>query len=130
MNSLLSLIPNLPICTEKPIEVIIRDEVKKRGIDQNGLYWKRVNEIAQQGWFEGRQFSKDVWHAYLGKYEMPEKVETKDGVECSKWVDLPDGTQTVISTALLSKRCFAEYTDIVEAFGAGLGVHFLARDYE
>lgn len=120
----------MPLDATKPLEVIIREQVKQRGIDQNGLYWKRVNEIAEQGWFQGRKYSKDVWHVYLGKYEMPEKVETKDGVECSKWVDLPGGEQTVISTALLSKRCFAEYTDIVEAFGAGLGVHFYVRDYE
>ncbi len=130
IDSILFLIPNLPIDPERPLEILIREEVKQRGVDANAYYWMRIGEIADQGWIEGRQYSKDVWHHYLCREEMPEEIETKDGVKRSKWVDMPDGKQTVISTTLLSKASFAEYTEIVEAFGAGLGVHFKERNYD
>lgn len=130
VDTLLFLIPNLPLDSEKPLEVLIREPVKQRGVDQNGLYFKRVGEIAEQAWLKGRQYSKDVWHVYLCQYEMQEEIETKDGERRSKWVDMPDGGRTVISTTQLSKACFAEFTAIVEAFGASLGVRFNVRgDY-
>lgn len=124
----IQLISNLPLDQDQPLEILIREQVKQRGIDQNGLYFRRVRDIAEQGWFEGRQYSTDVWHQYLAKYEMPEEIVTKDGEVRSKWESLPDGTQAVISTTRLSKGCFAEYAAIVEAFGASLGVRFSARD--
>src|SRR5688500_9343305 len=126
-----SLIQNLPTDPDKPLEILVREAVKQRGVDQNGLYWRRIGDIAEQGWLEGRQYSKDVWHVYLCKYEMSEEIEAKDWVKRSKWVDMPDGGRTVISTTQLSKACFAEFTEIVEAFGASLGVRFNVRgDYE
>ena len=125
----IQLIGNLPLDQEQPLEILIREQVKQRGTDQNSLYWKRVGDIAEQGWLQGRQYSKDVWHQYLAKYEMPEEIVTKDGEIRSKWESLPDGTQTVISTARLSKGCFADYTAIVESFGASLGVRFQEKSY-
>ena len=61
---------------------------------------------------------------------MPEKVTTKDGEVRSKWIEVPSGDPIVISTAQLERRCFAEYTTAVEAFGAGLGVQFHATPRE
>lgn len=129
VEAVIALVGNLPIESNFPLEVVLREPVKARGLDQNGLYWKRVGEIAEQGWLEGRQYSKDIWHQFLAKYEMPEEVEIKDGSKRSKWESMPDGTQAAISTTMLSMACFAEYTTIVTAFGASLGVHFSARDY-
>ena len=130
VDTLLYLIPNLPLDPDKPLEVLIREQVKQRGLDQNGLYWKRVGEIANQAWFQGRQYSKDVWHEYAVKHILPEEITTKDGEIRSKWVDCPDGSQTVISTTQLSKGTFAAFTEEVEVFGAGLGVHFTEKNYE
>jgi hypothetical protein len=129
-NTLLSLIPNLPLDAEKPLQVIVREEVKARGLDANGYYWLRIGEIASQAWFEGKQFSKEVWHIYLGKHHMPEMITTKDGEARSKWVESPDGSMVVISTTQLERGCFAAYTEIVEAFGASLGVQFSANPNE
>lgn len=129
VNGLICVLKNIPLDAANPLEAIIREQVKQRGPDQNSLYWKRVGDIAEQGWLEGRQYSKDVWHQYLAKYEMPEEITTKDGEIRSKWESLPDGTRTVISTTRLSKGCFAEYTAIVEAFGASLGVRFQEKSY-
>jgi len=110
--------------------VVIREPVKVRGLDQNGLYWLRLGEIAEQAWFGGRQYSKEVWHHYCGINIMPEKVTTKDGEVRSKWIEVPSGDPIVISTTQLERRCFAEYTAAVEAFGAGLGVQFHATPRE
>jgi hypothetical protein len=119
------VIENAPIDMANPIEVVIREQVKARGLDANGYYWLRLGEIAEQGWFNGKRFNSDVWHEWAKRHLMPEVVTTKDGEKRSKWLDTPDGTATVISTTQLEKSCFAEYTSIVEAFGAQeLGVRF------
>jgi hypothetical protein len=123
----LALIRNLPADDAHPLEVLIREEVKARGLDANGYYWLRLTEIAEQAWFNGRQFSKEVWHEYARQNLMPDTITTKDGEIRSKWIESPDGAPVVISTTNLERRCFAEYTEAVEAFGAGLGVHFSAN---
>lgn len=92
--------------------------------------WLRIGEIASQGWINNRQYDKDCWHEYLGKNEMPEEVELKDGTTRSKWVEQIDGSMKVISTTLLSARCFAEYVTIIEAFGCSLGVMFSVNPRE
>ena len=89
----------------------------------------RLHEIAEQGWFQGRLYSADVWHEYAKKHIMPEEIITKDGEIRSKWVESPDGSRVVISATQLAKACFAEYTEMVEAFGAGLGVRYKEKGY-
>lgn len=130
VDTLLFLIPNLPLDADRPLEVLIREQVKQRGQSQNAYYWMRLHEIAEQGWFQGRLYSADVWHEYAKKHIMPEEIITKDGEIRSKWVESPDGSRVVISTTQLAKACFAEYTEMVEAFGAGLGVRFKEKCYE
>ena len=130
VNTAINLINNLPLDPDRPLEILIRERPKVRGLDQNGLYWKRLGEIADQGWFKQKQFSADLWHEYCKIHIMAEEITTKDGEVRSKWIELPDGTTTVISTTKLEKLCFAQYTTEVEAFGAGLGVHFSARQHE
>ena len=121
---IIAAISNAPIDPLRPLEVLLREEVKARGLDQNGLYWKRLGEIAEQAWFGGRQYSKEVWHEYAGRNIMPEQITTKTGEVRSKWEQSPDGKPCVISTTQLERRCFADYTTAVEAFGSGLGVQF------
>lgn len=112
------------------VEVVIREPVKARGLDQNGLYWLRLGEIADQAWLGGRQYIKEVWHHYAGINIMPEQIVTRDGETRSKWVEVPSGDPIVISTTALERRCFAEYTTAVEAFGAQMGVMFSANPRE
>ena len=78
-------INNLPIDYDHPVQVVISEQTKARGLDQNGLMWKRIGEISSQGWINKRQYSKECWHKYLKDNEMPEEVELKDGTICSKW---------------------------------------------
>ena len=123
-------IGNLPLDEENPIQIAISEKTKSRGLDQNGLMWKRIGEISSQGWINKRQYSKECWHKYLKDNEMPEEVELKDGTICSKWIEQIDGSREVISTTELSARFFAKYITIIEAFGAGLGVMFSANPRE
>ena len=122
-ESAIALLQNVPL----GLEVLIREPVKARGLDQNGYYFMRIGELAGQAWIDGKQFSKDAWHEYARKNIMPEQVTTKNGDVISKWIETPDGGCAVISTTLLEKGCFAEYTTAVEAFGSSLGVHFSER---
>lgn len=112
------------------VEAVIREPVKVRGLDQNGFYWLILGQIAEQAWLGGRQYSKEVWHHYCGINLMPEQITTKDGEIRSKWEEVPDGDAVVISTTKLERKCFAEYTTIVEAFGASLGVQFSVNPRE
>ncbi len=123
-------IGNLPLDEENPIQIAISEKTKSRGLDQNGLMWKRIGEISSQGWINKRQYSKECWHKYLKDNEMPEEVELKDGTVCSKWIEQIDGSMETISTTELSARFFAKYITIIEAFGAGLGVMFSANPRE
>ena len=120
----LAMVKNLPIDDERPLELIAREEVKARGLDQNGLYWLRLGEIAEQAYFDGCQYIKEVWHEYCRQNVMPEMITTKDGEYRCKWLASPDGKPVVISTTLLERKCFSEYIEAVTAFGAGLGVMF------
>jgi len=126
----LAMIRNAPLDPERPLELVLREESKARGLDQNGLYWLRLGEIAEQAWQGGKQYNSDVWHEYARRNLMSETITTKTGEVRSKWIELPDGTPTVISTTQLERKCFAEYTTIVEAFGAGLGVAFSVNPRE
>jgi len=118
----INLIRNLPI--DGTYEVIMQPKSEVRGLDQNGLYFKRLTEIAEQAFFNGKKFGKDVWHDYAKKEIMPDPVTLKDGRIVSKWIESPSGDPTVISTSLLHKKCFGQYITALEAFGAGLGVMF------
>lgn len=130
VNTALSLMPHLPLDAANPLELVIREQVKARGLDANGYYWLRMTEIAEQAWFNGRQFEKEVWHEYCRQNLMPDQVTTKDGETRSKWVEAPDGSAVCISTTRLEKKCFAEYTEAVTAFGAQLGVQYSANPNE
>jgi len=129
LENLCNYLSTLPLDADRPLEVVIREPVRQRGLDQNGYYWHRLGEIAEQGWLNGRQFDSYLWHEYAKIHLMPDLVTTKDGIERSKWMESPNGSLAVISTKLLEKGCFAQYTQLVEIFGAQeLGVRFSAKE--
>lgn len=123
----MALLRNLPLDLVRPLEIVVREEVKARGLDANGYYFMRVGEIADQAWFNGRQYNKEVWHEFLKKTLLPEHVTLKTGETVSKWVETPDGKMMTISTSQLERGCFAAYTESCEAFGASLGVMFTEK---
>lgn len=132
-NSALARLRHVPIDPEKPLEVIIREEVKMRGLDSNARMWAGpLKDIAEQAYIEGRAYSAEVWHEYFKKEYLPEEFDaelTKDGYR--KWAVAPDGARVLVgSTTQLTVKGFAEYITQVEAFGAGLGVQFSASPNE
>jgi len=104
----------------KPLRVIVTSSDKKRNAEQNARYWKAVLEqIADQAWVDGRQFSKDVWHEYYAN---------KFGVKIE--FTLPDGEIVTRrkSTSEMLVGEFSEYMNRVEADAATeLGVIFFDR---
>lgn len=114
----------LSIPLDDPIQVTIGNKTKARGLNANSYYWVRVDEISEQAFFKGKQYSSDVWHEYLKRECMPNIVILKDGSEVSKYVETPDGSLQVVGTSLLSVQTFSEYTQRCEQFGAELGVMF------
>lgn len=103
-----------------PLHIIVFDGEQKRHSLQNKYYWKAVIEqIADQVWVDGKQFSKDTWHEYFARKHCP-MIEFV----------LPDGEiiQRRKSTTEMTVREFSEYTTTVQAEAASdFGVRFLAR---
>lgn len=101
----------------RPLRIIVTEDEKKRSVEQNSRLWKAVYEqIAEQAWVNGAQFSKDVWHEYLAEMYAPH-VE----------MVMPDGEirSRRMSTTEFTVAQFSEYMEQVEAYAASeLGVVF------
>jgi hypothetical protein len=89
----------------KPLSVTVAEHKSKRSGEQNKRYWAVLNEIAEQAWVAGKQFSSDAWHEYMKRKFI--------GAE-----DLPGGGQIGISTTALSVAEFSDYTTKIEAYAA------------
>jgi hypothetical protein len=123
----IALINNLPLDADKPLEIVVREEVKGRKLDQNALMWVGpLADIAEQAWVEGRQFSAEVWHEHFKRAYLPEEIDPelcKEGYR--KWDYTPAGERVLVgSTTDLTVKGFAQYLTQVEADGANMGVQF------
>lgn len=126
----MALLPNLPIDPEAPVEIVIREENKVRGLDANSRMWAgQLNDIEKQAWVNGRQFSAEVWHEHFKRQYLPEDNDpdlaelAKEGYR--KWDYDPAGNRVVVgSTTQLTRKGFAIYLQQVEADGADMGVQF------
>lgn len=130
-ESAIAAIRNAPIDADKPLECVIREEVKARKPDQNALMWVGpLRDIAEQGYVEGRTFSAEVWHEHFKREYLPEEFDPelcKDGYR--KWDYTPKGERVLVgSTTDLTVRGFALYLKQVEAYAQmELGVQFHAN---
>lgn len=123
----INAIKNAPIDLEHPLEIIIREEQKSRSLNANALMWAGpLNDIAQQAWVHGRQYSALIWHEYFKEQFLPEFAEptiTKEGYK--KYEETPNGKRILIgSTSKLTKHGFSIYMEQIYAYGANLGVRF------
>lgn len=131
LDTALALIPRLPIDSAKPLEIVIREEVKPRKPDQNALMWVGpLADIASQAYVDGRTFSAEVWHEHFKRQYLPEEFDAelcKDGYR--KWDEAPSGERVLIgSTTQLTIKGFARYLEQVIADGASMGVQFGMRE--
>ena len=130
-----NLIRNLPF---GGLDVVIRPHKEIRTPSQNKLMWaSAINDIEAQAWFNGKQFSANVWHEYLKEQFMPENDDpelfllVKDTLTYVKWIDTPTGQRKcVASTTKLTKKGFSNYIEQVYAFGSELGVLFRTNHNE
>lgn len=139
LTTALALLPNLPLDANYPLEVVVRERQKARGLDANARMWVGpLKDIAEQAWVSGRQFSAMIWHEHFKEQflpddgapeALPEHGHVKYGYR--KWDFKLDGTRILVgSTTELTKRGFALYMTELEAFGANLGVQFSASPNE
>jgi len=126
-DTAISAIQNAPIDTERPLEVIIREEQKGRSLSANALMWAGpLNDIASQAWVHGKQYSALIWHEYFKEKflpDFPDPTQVKEGYR--KYEETPDGRRVLIgSTQKLTKHGFSLYMEQIYAYGAELGVRF------
>lgn len=89
----------------RPLSITVQEHKAKRSLEQNRLYWQRLNEIAEQAWVGGKQFSAEAWHEFYKRQLI--------GYE-----ELPRGGTVGISTTSLSVAEFSDYINRVEAYAA------------
>jgi hypothetical protein len=128
IDRVLALLPNVPLDADRPLELLIREEVRARKLDQNALLWVGpLKDIAEQAWVDGRQFSAEVWHGYFKAEFLPEQYDEELCKDESyrKWDYDPAGNRVLVgSTTQLTVKGFAQYLEQTYAFGANLGVEF------
>lgn len=133
-ESIIAEVRKLKTDSAFPLEIVIREQIKGRKLDQNAFYWSGpLRDIAEQAWIDDgtghkRQFSAEVWHLYFRKELLPEEYDPamcKEGYQ--KWAYDPAGERVLIgSTTQLTVKGFSEFLEAVHAFGASLGVLFHA----
>jgi hypothetical protein len=125
------LIDNAPMDAVHPIEFVIREAVKPRKPDQNALMWTGpLKDIAEQAWWNGKQYTAEVWHETYKRLYLPEEEAegiTKAGYK--KWDYMPNGERVLVgSTTQLTVKGFAIYMEQLYADGAKMGVRFHTVD--
>lgn len=126
----IAAIRNAPLDPIRPLECLIREEVKARKQSQNDAMWAgTLKDIAEQVWVEKRQYSAAVWHEHFKKEYLPEAYDP-ELCKCEtyrKWDTDPGGDRILVgSTTDLTRKGFAQYVMQVEAFGGNHGVEYSA----
>lgn len=127
IDRVLALLPNVPLDSDKPLELLIREQVRARKLDQNALMWSGpLADIAAQARIDGRQFSAEVWHEFAKKEFLPDEFDPELCLEgYVKWGFDPKGDRILIgSTKQLTVKGFSQYLEQLHAFGGSLGVEF------
>jgi len=124
-------VQDLPL--DVPMMITIEPFKKKRSAGQNRFLWSALlNDFVVQGFFEGRQFSKDTWHYHLKATNLPEPGDEGYGDDVTenyvKWKELPNGEMMLSgSTTQLTDKGFSKYLEKCYVLGVDLGVRFSAR---
>lgn len=136
LDTALAMLANVPLDAAKPLELIVREEAKRRGQDANALMWAGpLRDIAEQAYVGGRTYTAEVWHEHMKRLYLPEEFDAelcREGYR--KWDYTPAGERVLIgSTTQLTVKGFAQYLEQVMADGASMGVLFhdspARRDY-
>jgi hypothetical protein len=129
-ETLLALIPNLPLDDARPLQITIEEYRPTRKLSQQAyLFAGPLKDISEQAWLDGKQYSVDVWAHYFKEQLLPEEFDPalcKDSYQ--KWRYDPAGNRVLTgSTTELTVKGMAEYITAITAFGGSLGVQFSER---
>lgn len=129
VDRIIALLRTVPLDDRRPLEVLVREEVKVRKPDQNALMWAGpLKDLADQAWIEKRQYSAEVWHEFCKKEFLPEEFDPDlclDGYR--KWDIDPAGDRVLVgSTKMLTIKGMAQHLEQIFALGGSLGVEFNA----
>lgn len=128
-DTLIAAVRNMPIDPAKPLQALLREEVKARKLDQQALLFAGpMLDIAQQAWMNQRQYDVPVWHYYCKVQFLPEVYDEALCLEgYVKWEIAPNGERVLVgSTKQLTVRGYSQYLEQVFALGGSLGVEFSA----
>lgn len=129
-DSAIAALSNAPLDADKPLEFLLREEVKARKPDQNSLMWAGpLKDIAEQGYVKGRTYSAEVWHEQFKREYLPEEFDPEQCKEgYRKWDYTPNGDRVLIGSSTdLTVRGFAIYLKQIEVFAqVDLGVQLHA----
>jgi hypothetical protein len=139
--TMISIINNLPCDDDKPIEVVVREQVKARGLDANARMWVGpLKDIAAQAYVQGRTYSAEVWHEQFKAEYLPDETAmsreelatlVKNPDTYLKYDYTPKGTRVLVgSTTDLTRRGFALHMQQIILFGESIGVQFSASPRE
>lgn len=116
-----------------PMAVHMVEHKERRSLEQQGLMWIRLGEIAEQAYVDGRRYSDVIWHRHAKEQFLPEE----DGPTKScrkgykKWDYLPNGTRELVgSTTQLTTYGMSQYQLQLEAMGAEMGVLYSSNPNE
>jgi hypothetical protein len=118
---------NVPLDDKRPLELVVREEVKARKLDQQALMWVGpLADLAAQAWLERRQYSAEVWHEFCKKEFLPEAFDADLCLEgYLKWDVDPAGDRVMVgSTKMLTIKGMAQHITQIHALGGELGVEF------
>lgn len=123
----IAVLRNVPLDADKPLELLVREEVKQRKPDANALMWAGpLRDLSQQAWLDGRQFSAEVWHEFCKKEFLPEEFDPELCLEgYRKWDIDPAGDRVLVgSTTQLTVKGMSQHLEQMHALGGSLGVEF------
>lgn len=117
---------NLPLDPDNPVEIIMREQAKKRKPTLNALMWAGpLADIERDGWFQGRQYRAKIWHEHFKEAHLPDELapdfdpsHVLEGYQ--KWsIDPWKGTRHLVgSTTQLTDKGMREYLLKMEAEAA------------
>lgn len=139
VSYLAKVLPELPLDPDRPLQVLIREEPRKRKLDANAAYWAGpMADIAAQAWHNGRQYSAEEWHEGMKALFLPDPdapdfdpSHVVDPEAYRKWsVNPVTGVRMCVgSTTQLTDKGMHIYRLQVEAFAAQtFGVEFTTRE--
>ena len=123
-TKILNRLLELPMDSEKPLQIVFREAVNIRSLDQNKLYHATVKGITEQVVVDGRRYDKPTWEYYMKQAFLPEFADEKlTKSDYKKWTYLPTGDRVLCgSTTELTTVGMSNFLDEVIKFSLENGV--------